>query len=338
MTAHPPPHIVFMGTPEFAVASLNALVRARLAPMAVVTAPDKARGRSQAVSPCAVKSAALGHGITHILQPESVQDPAFARDLAALEPDIIVVVAFRILPPEVYGLASMGAFNLHGSLLPAYRGAAPIHRAVMAGESETGVTTFFLQEKVDTGHIILRRAMPIGPDETMGEVHDRMMVLGAEVVVDTVRLILEGRAEPTAQDDALASPAPKVHKSESRIDWAQPVRRVHDFIRGLSPIPGAWTLHRPEEGAAYAVDSGELPGTRLAIYRTSVVEPPGEECDKAPACLLTPGTILRLEERLHVACADGYVELRELQQAGRRRLPAPTFLNGSDMKSGDRLE
>lgn len=328
MTAHPQPHIVFMGTPEFAVASLNALVEARLAPMAVVTAPDRARGRGQAVSPCAVKSAALDHGIGHILQPESVRDPAFVRALAALEPDIIVVVAFRILPPEVYGLASMGAFNLHGSLLPAYRGAAPIHRAVMAGETETGVTTFFLQEKVDTGQLILQRSMPIGPDETTGDVHDRMMVLGAEAVVDTVRLILEGRADPVAQDDRLASAAPKVHKSESRIDWGRPAQDVHNFIRGLSPVPGAWTVHGPGQA-------------RLTLYRSSIPDAAHGEPQAAGVhsdSAHVPGTVLRQEERLFVACADGHVEVRELQQAGRRRLAAQTFLNGSDMKTGDRLE
>jgi len=321
MTAHPQPHIVFMGTPEFAVASLDALIEADLTPVAVVTAPDKARGRGQAVSACAMKTAALGHGITHIMQPESVRDPDFVRDLAAYDPDIIVVVAFRILPPEVYGLARLGAFNLHGSLLPAYRGAAPIHRAVMAGETETGVTTFFLQEKVDTGQIILQRSMPIGPDETTGEVHDRMMVLGARAVVDTVRRILEGCADPVAQDDAQASPAPKVHKSESRIDWAQPADVVHNFIRGLSPAPGAWTL--------------DPSGTRLTICRTtrSGMHDMDHELRDRDA-----GTIVRHGDRLFVACKDGPVEILELQQAGRRRLPVSTFLHGSDLQAGDCLE
>src|SRR5690606_10195771 len=188
-------------------------------PVAVVTAPDRPRGRGQKLSPTPVKEAALRLGVETILQPESVKDPAFAAQLAALSPDLFVVVAFRILPPEVFRLPRLGAFNLHGSLLPRYRGAAPIHRAVMAGETETGVTTFFLKEQVDTGDMILQRRMPIGPDETTGEVHDRMMVLGAEAVLETVRLIEAGRAAPQRQDDTAATPAPKLFREDGRIPW-----------------------------------------------------------------------------------------------------------------------
>ncbi|MDX1548611.1 MAG: methionyl-tRNA formyltransferase, partial [Rhodothermales bacterium] len=245
--------LIFMGTPEFAVPSLERLVEAGYAPVAVVTGPDRRRGRGQKTTPTPVKEAAQRLGIETILQPERVKDPAFAEAVAALEPDVIVVVAFRILPPAVFTAARLGAFNLHGSLLPRYRGAAPIHRAVMAGETETGVTTFFLREQVDTGNVILREPMPIGPDETTGDVHDRMMHLGAEAVVETVRRIEAGTAEAHPQDDAAATPAPKVFPEEGEVDWARPAEAVHIHGRGVSPWPGAWSHH------------GE---TLLQLYRT----------------------------------------------------------------------
>lgn len=304
--------IVFMGTPEFAVPSLERLVAAGYRPVAVVTGPDRPRGRGQQMTPTPVKRAAQRLGIDRILQPESVRDPAFAEEIAALEPDVIVVVAFRILPPEVYGQARRGAFNLHGSLLPRYRGAAPINRAIMAGETETGVTTFFLEQTVDTGNLVLQRPMPIGPEETAGEVHDRMMELGAEAVVETVRRIEAGRAEPQPQQDALATPAPKIYQEDCRIPWDAPARRVHDHVRGLSPYPGAWTLH--EE-------------TLLKVYRTKLTVGTG-----------APGEVLRADERLVVACGRGAVELLEVQQEGRRRMEVAAFLRGYDLPKGARLE
>lgn len=306
--------IVFMGTPEFAVPSLERLVAAGYAPVAVVTGPDKPRGRGQQPTPTPVKEAARRLGIETILQPESVRDPAFAAQIAALEPDVIVVVAFKILPPEVFTQARLGAFNLHGSLLPAYRGAAPINRAVMAGETETGVTTFFLKEQVDTGHIILQHAMPIGPDETAGEVHDRMMELGADVVVETVRRIEAGTAEARPQDDRLATPAPKIYKEDARIDWTKPAEAVHNHIRGLSPHPGAWTMH------------GDV---LLKMYRS--------RRDHLSGTHGPPGTVLEADERLVVACGSGTVEILELQQPGRRRMEAAAFLRGYDLPVGTRL-
>src|SRR5690625_3719688 len=184
--------LVFMGTPDFAVPSLEILARNGYTPVAVVTGPDKPRGRGRRVSPTPVKEAAAGLGIDTILQPESVRDPEGKAETRALAAGLIVVVALRILAPEAYTAATRGAFKLHGSLLPRYRGAAPINRAVMAGETETGVTTFFLRDTVDTGSVILRKSMPIGPDETAGEVHDRMMILGADAVLETVKLIDAG--------------------------------------------------------------------------------------------------------------------------------------------------
>jgi len=300
-----------MGTPEFAVPSLTALVDAGYTPVAVATGPDRPRGRGQEVSPTPVKQVAQDAGIERILQPEDVTDPAFAEAVADLEPDVIAVVAYKILPPEVYTTAEKGAFNLHGSLLPKYRGAAPINHAIMAGETETGVTTFFLEPSVDTGDIILQRRMSIGPNETAGEVHDRMAELGGEAVVETVRQIDEGTVETKPQDDEKATPAPKIHDEDCEIPWAHSAEDVHNHVRGLSPYPGAWTMHD---------------GTRLKLYRTQRADGSG-----------APGEIIEADERLVVACGTGAVEVLILQQPGRKRLDAADFLNGYALSEGDRF-
>lgn len=310
-----------MGTPEFAVPSLDRLVEAGLKPVAVVTAPDRPRGRGQTMQSSAVKIAARAHGIDTILQPESVKDPAFAAQIRELAPDVIVVVAFRILPPDVFESARLGAFNLHGSLLPAYRGAAPINRAIMEGETVTGVTTFFLRKEVDTGNVILRRELDIGPDETAGEVHDRMMEIGAEAVVETTRLILSGRAEATPQDDSLATPAPKIFPEDCRIPWSADAGRVHNHVRGLSPYPGAWTRHDD---------------ARIKIYRTRVAK----QADARPGGIVSapPGRILDAADTIRVACGSGAVDVLELQPAGSRRMAAVDFLNGYELAEGDHFE
>jgi len=314
--------IIFMGTPEFAVPSLERLCDAGYTPIAVATGPDRERGRGQKVSPTPVKKAAMERGINTILQPESVKDEAFAASVADLRPDVIAVVAYRILPPSVYSTAPMGAFNLHGSLLPRYRGAAPINWAIMKGETETGVTTFFLQEKVDTGDVILKRRMSIGENETAGEVHDRMMVLGAEAVVDTVRQIDEGTVETTSQDDTEATPAPKIFTEDCETPWSRSAPDVHNHIRGLSPYPGAWTLHK---------------GTRLKLYRSRVAGSDATSPEDAVPTDSVPGMVLRADDHLVIACGDGAVEITELQQPGKRRLSAIDFLNGYDLSPGDRL-
>ena len=301
------PRIVFMGTPDFAVPALDALVGAGLAPAAVVTVPDKPAGRGQRVQASAVKLAAQRHGLP-VLQPESLRDPAFVAELAGLAPDVLAVVAFRILPPEVYEAARLGAFNLHGSLLPAYRGAAPIQRAIMDGVEETGVTTFFLQRTVDTGAVILRRPVPVGPDDTGGDVHDRLAAVGAEAVVETVRLIAAGTAPREPQDDALASPAPKVFREDGRVDWSRPAARVHDHVRALAPYPGAWTT---------------WDGETLKILRTA------RPTDAASG---GPGTVAVRDGRMLVACGDGAVEVLELQREGKRRMDAADFLNGAEVE------
>lgn len=299
-----------MGTPDFAVPSLEILARNGYTPVAVVTGPDKPRGRGRRVSPTPVKEAAARLGIDTILQPESVRDPEFQAEIRALDADLIVVVAFRILPPEVYTAAKRGAFNLHGSLLPRYRGAAPINRAVMAGETETGVTTFFLRDSVDTGSIILRKSMPIGPDETAGEVHDRMMILGAEAVLETVRQIDAGTVEPRPQDDSLATSAPKIFREDGRIDWTRSAADIHNHIRGLSPYPGAWTHHN---------------GTLIKLYRSRPIARSG-----------APGEVIDAEQFI-VGCGDGAVQILELQQEGRKRTRATDFVRGYEIRKGDQL-
>lgn len=304
-----------MGTPDFAVPSLERLVDGGYAPVAVVTGPDRPRGRGQQVTPTPVKEAAIRLGIERILQPDSVKDPAFAEEIRSLRPDVIVVVAFRILPSAVFEAAPMAAFNLHGSLLPKYRGAAPINHAIMQGASETGVTTFLLRKAVDTGDIILKKKMAIGPDDTAGDVHDRMMHLGAEAVLETVQRIESGTIETLPQDDSEATPAPKIHREDCRIRWNRPATEVHNQVRGLSPYPGAWTMH------------GD---TMLKIYRSHM---PDEPADATGA----PGEILEAGDRLLVACSAGALELTVLQQQGKRRLEAEPFLRGYTLKPGDVL-
>jgi methionyl-tRNA formyltransferase len=303
--------ILFMGTPEFAVPSLTKLVEAGYPPVAVATGPDRPRGRGQEVSPTPVKRAAREAGIDRLLQPEDVTDDRFAEAVADLEPDVIAVVAYKILPPKVFTAASDGAFNLHGSLLPKYRGAAPINHAIMNGETETGVTTFFLEPSVDTGDIILQRSMSIGPNETAGSVHDRMKELGGEAVVETVRQIEAGTVDPQPQDDAAATPAPKIHDEDGRVPWDATGEDVHNHIRGLSPHPGAWTMHDD---------------TRLKLYRSRRAEGDGP-----------PGTVLAADDRLLVACGEGAVEVVTIQQPGRQRLAADDFLNGYPLAPGERL-
>lgn len=303
--------IVFMGTPDFAVPSLERLVEDGYRPVAVATVPDKPRGRGLKLKPSAVKQAALRLGIDRILQPESVKDASFAADVANLKADIIAVVAYKILPPAVYEAARLGAFNLHGSLLPRYRGAAPIHHAVLNGDRETGVSTFFLKQKVDTGDVILRRTMSIGPNETTGDLHDRMMIVGAEAVVETVRLIEAGDVPSLPQDDSLASPAPKVFRAQAEIDWTRPAAEVHNQIRGMSPVPGAYTYHH---------------GASLKILRSCRRDESG-----------APGEVIRAEDEFVVACGEDALEILELQLEGRRRMKASDLLRGYRLMEGDLL-
>ena len=296
--------IVFMGTPEFAVPALQILLDNGYEIPAVVTAPDKPGGRL-GMQQSAVKQFALERGLK-VLQPEKLKDAAFLESFRALQADLLVVVAFRMLPEVVWSLPPLGSVNLHGSLLPKYRGAAPINWAVIQGEKETGLTTFFLKKQIDTGDILFQESLPIGPDETAGELHDRMMRLGAALVLKTVRAIELGTAQAQPQTDALATLAPKIFPEDCRIDFDRPVAQVHNFIRGLSPYPGAWTT---------------LDGKILKILRARPVEtgptatPPGQ--------FFSDG-----KHWLRIRAADGLLEVLELQLEGKRRMPVKDFLNG----------
>ncbi len=297
-----------MGTPEFAVPSLEILIAAGYPVVGVITATDKMGGRGgKTLLESAVKKCAVQHGIP-VLQPKNLKDEGFLAELRALGAELQVVVAFRMLPVAVWDMPPLGTFNLHGSLLPKYRGAAPINWAVIRGEKETGCTTFFLRHEIDTGDILLQRRLPVGPEETAGDVHDRMMLAGAEVVLQTVQLIESGKYELQPQDAALATSAPKIHRDTCRIDWDQPVQRVHDFIRGLSPWPAAWTT---------------LAGDQLKVIRGGVA---AGEVDVVPGTLLTDN-----KTSLRVACHDGYLEVLELQLAGKRRMTTEAFLRGTEL-------
>ncbi len=302
------PRIVFMGTPEFAVPSLEKLVEAGYPVVGVITATDKLGGRGgKQLLESPIKKAAVRLGIP-VLQPGSLKAAEFQAELRALRAELQIVVAFRMLPEAVWDMPALGTFNLHGSLLPKYRGAAPINWAVMNGETETGATTFFIRHEIDTGDVLLQHRIPIGPDDTAGDVHDRMMIEGADLVLRTVQLIESGDYNLAKQDDSLAIPAPKIHRETCRIDWTQPLPEIHNFVRGLSPWPAAWTL---------------LEGSNLKVIRAHA-----EPDDHAHA----PGTVATDDKTyLKVACPGGYLVIEELQLAGRKRMTTEDFLRGVEV-------
>lgn len=306
-----------MGTPDFAVPSLEALIETGFRVVVVVTAPDRPAGRGRKMTAPAVKAAALRHGIP-VLQPKNLKDPAFAEQLRSYRVNLQVVVAFRMLPEVVWRLPEHGTFNLHASLLPDYRGAAPINWAVINGETRTGATTFFIDAQIDTGHIILQEATPVGPEETAGELHDRLMHLGAGLVVETVRRIASGTVETRPQKH-LESPhkAPKLSRENTRIPWDAPAATVHNTIRGLSPYPGAWTQLQ---------NGSEL--LNVKVFRSA---PAGDREAAAP------GTLLQEGRRLFAATANGWVELLEMQFPGKRRMQVGELLNGLDLEKKARF-
>ncbi|NDA61518.1 MAG: methionyl-tRNA formyltransferase [Chitinophagia bacterium] len=299
--------IIFLGTPDFAVTSLDGLVCAGMKVVAVVTAPDKPSGRGLNASPSAVKKYAVEKNIP-VLQPEKLKDPGFIETLRSYRADIQVVVAFRMLPEIVWNMPPLGTINVHGSLLPQYRGAAPIHRAVMNGEKETGVTTFRLQHAIDTGGILMQASMPIGENENTGTIYQKLSVLGSEVLVKTIRGIASGELKEQPQENLLQEPlhtAPKIFTEDCIIHWNQPAKVIHNLIRGLSPSPGALT---------------QLNGKTLKIYSAHPI---------VKAHTFLPGTIESDgKNQLLFATSDGWIAVQELQLEGKKRMTIPEFLRG----------
>jgi methionyl-tRNA formyltransferase len=308
--------IVFMGTPEFAVPSLKAVANSGNEVVAVVTNLDEPQGRGLKVFPPAVKTAALELGLRTI-QVSSLKDTEFIGALEALSPDVMVVVAFRILPHEVYSIPKLGTFNLHASLLPKYRGAAPINWAIINGENETGVTTFFLDDKVDTGKVILQKKIPIGENETAGHLSRRLSSLGAEAVIETLKKIQNGNVGLIEQDNSQTTKAPKITKEDCLIDWSKPAPSVHNFIRGFSPEPGAFTFLGSKMMKIFK--SG------LVSYELSVIS--GQQSKE-------PGSIIIDSGRLFVSCAENVIEVLELQLEGKKKLSSADFLRGARIESG----
>lgn len=309
--------IVFMGTPEFAVESLKSLVEGGYNVVAVVTQPDKPVGRHQdTLQPSQVKQYALSKGLP-VLQPVKMKDPEFVEQLRSYQADLQVVVAFRMLPEVVWDMPRFGTFNVHAALLPQYRGAAPINWAVINGETETGVTTFFLDHDIDTGRIIMQKPFAIPDDADVEYVYDGLMHLGAEIAVETIdRLIAsDGNIDSMPQDemittDTVLHSAPKIFKDTCRIDFNQPAKKVYDFIRGLSPYPGAWTEIQKEGGKAQVLKVFKTSKTGMAVAGSVV------------------GTLRVEGKSLQIACADEWLQLDTIQISGKKRMEARDFLNG----------
>jgi len=299
------PKIVFMGTPAFAVASLKALLDAKMNVVGVVTAPDKPAGRGMQLQQSAVKQFALEHQLP-IAQPEKLKSPEFFAQIQSWQPDLQIVVAFRMLPESIWSFPPMGTLNVHGSLLPKYRGAAPINWAIINGEKETGVTTFKLQHAIDTGAILLQEPIPITPNMTAGELHDRMMEVGAKTLVTTLNGLIAGTIQAKPQEEALASiHAPKIFTKDCLIDWHQPVEQIHNLIRGLAPFPGAIT---------------KVDGKLVKLFSTSIIK---ENTIEPIGSFVTDG-----KTYARFACSDGYIQLNDIQWEGKKRMPITDFLRG----------
>ncbi len=306
-----PLRIVFMGTPDFAVGSLKKILEAGFNVVGVVTAPDRPAGRGRKIQEPAVKQFAVQHKLK-VLQPTNLKDEAFLEELRSLDANLQVVVAFRMLPKVVWQMPKYGTFNLHASLLPQYRGAAPINWAIINGETETGVTTFFIDEKIDTGSIVLQKSEQILPDDDAGTLHDRLMVLGADLVVDTCKQIETGTITRQAQDESMElRAAPKIHKDTCQIDWNAKMEDIYNHIRGLSPYPGAWTQ---------LVNAGKA--DTMKIFKTEMEQ---VEHD------YTVGKLVIEKKSLKVAVKEGFISLLELQLPGKRRMQVNEVLNGLNL-------
>ena len=311
--------IVMMGTPEFAVTSLNRLVEAGIEVKAVITAPDRPAGRGKSLRTSAMANQADVLGIP-TLKPTNLKDPDFLEELRSLKADLFVVVAFRMLPEIVWDMPKLGTINLHGSLLPNYRGAAPINRAIMNGETLTGATTFFLQQTIDTGDVIDQVELTIGEDETAGELHDRMKEAGATLLVNSVQRILSGNVigKPQAEFTLAAlQNAPKIHTQDRKIDWGRSAKEVHDHIRGLSPYPAAWT--------ELTTSSKKL---MCKVLRTSI----------ANGHTSQPGTVRVAENSMFVACGQGSIEILRIQPEGKKAMDTIDFLRGARLEENAYFE
>lgn len=300
--------IVFMGTPDFAVGILDTIYNSNYEIVGVITAPDKPAGRGQKVSISAVKEYALAKKL-HLLQPTNLKAPEFLSELKALNANLHVVVAFRMLPEAVWKMPKLGTFNLHASLLPAYRGAAPINWAIINGETQTGVTTFFIDDKIDTGAMILRKEIGIGAQESAGELHDRLMHLGSEAVIETLALIENQKVVTTIQDEnPKVKTAYKLNKDNCKIDWTQPGQTINNLIRGLSPYPAAWTFIK---------DGDQEWNVKLyeATFETTTTVKP-------------IGTIYTTKKEIIIATKDGLLKVTQLQFPGKKKMSAHELLNG----------
>ena len=303
--------IVFFGTPEFAVASLDRLVKDGRDIAAVVTMPDKIAGRGHKLIQSDVKRYAVEHSL-RVLQPEKLKSPEFVEELRSINADLFIVIAFRMLPEVVWNMPPLGTFNLHASLLPRYRGAAPLNWAVINGDTETGVTTFFLKHEIDTGDIIEQRRVEILPTDNVGDVHDRLMELGADMVAHTVAEIEAGTVVPQPQPDGEFLPAPKIFKDTCRIDWDKSAETVHNLVRGLSPYPAAWCEMEEERSRGKYSD--------VKIFTTALTDEIAEN--------MRPGDVRLLKDRMFIKAGDRLLEVLSLQPAGKKRMDASAFLRG----------
>ena len=309
--------IVFMGTPDFAVGVLKEIVEAGKNIVAVITAPDRPAGRGRKLMAPAVKEYALSKGLT-VMQPTNLKNESFLNELKSVEANLQVVVAFRMLPRVVWQIPEYGTFNLHASLLPQYRGAAPINWAIINGEEKTGVTTFFIDEKIDTGDIIANKEVSIDPNENAETLHDKLMQKGSELVLETLKLIENDLAAPKSQlNTGTLKDAPKLTPENTRIDWSKPGKEIEYFIRGLSPYPVAWTLLR---------NNGEE--LKMKIYAGNF-----EKSEHSFAI----GTIETSKKDLKVACSDGYILIKELQLPGKRKMDVISLLNGFSFSEDSNL-
>lgn len=306
--------IVYMGTPDFAVEPLKALVDAGCNIVGVVTVPDKPAGRGQKIQSSPVKIYAQEKGLK-VMQPEKLKNPDFINELTALRPDIAVVVAFRMLPESVWSIPTLGTFNLHASLLPQYRGAAPINWAIINGDKKTGVTTFLIDQKIDTGNIIFREEVTIAENETAGELHDKLMVIGENLVLKTVKALSENNIQPISQDklhliNSSIKSAPKIFRETCRIDWSKPAQEVHNLIRGLSPYPAAWT----------EIVFDDKSTIQAKIIKSNLIEKNHN--------FETGTTIIEGKNQLNIACSNGFISIIEIQLAGKKPMKTSDMLNG----------